>query len=200
MLSKSRFSWNPVKKTVECSDEVWATYVAANPDAKHLRGKKIEMLNELAIMCGNDQVCSAKDLNANYSRKTNISDDEYSPISDFNDNVVVEDLCDISTGGGNGFPTQQGNTSSQIPMLGKPSRGPAKPLKYRSTKPKGTELMSETMASVVTNMARLADAYEKSLPCIDYNEIYKALVDVDDIDINSRMNAFYFLSNRMQIL
>ncbi|KAI8569835.1 hypothetical protein RHMOL_Rhmol02G0307500 [Rhododendron molle] len=170
MLRKSSFSWNPVKRMVDCGDEVWATYVAANPDAKRLRVKKIEMLDELAIVCSNDQstgewVCSAKDLNANDSRKTNISDDEYSPISDFNDNVVGEDLCDISTGGRNGFATQEGNTSSQIPTLGKPSLGPAKPLKYRSMKPKGAELMSETMASVAINMTRLADAYEKSLPC-----------------------------------
>ncbi|KAF5949095.1 hypothetical protein HYC85_015052 [Camellia sinensis] len=55
MLSKSGFSWNPMTKIVECSDQVWTTYVAANPDAKGLRGKKIEMLDELSIVCGNDQ-------------------------------------------------------------------------------------------------------------------------------------------------
>ncbi|KAG5563508.1 hypothetical protein RHGRI_006068 [Rhododendron griersonianum] len=48
---------------------------SANSDAKCLQGKRIEMLDELAIVCGNDQatgewVCSAKDLNANYLRKT----------------------------------------------------------------------------------------------------------------------------------
>ncbi|KAI8551165.1 hypothetical protein RHMOL_Rhmol06G0163900 [Rhododendron molle] len=123
MLSKSGFSWNPVKKMVECSDTVWAT-------------------------CG-----------------------------DFNDNVVGEDCDDISTGSGSGSAPQQGNTSSQKPALGKRNHGSSKPPARRSKKPKGAELVAETMAAVATNMARLADAYEKSKPCIDYNELYKAVMD-----------------------
>ena len=30
MFSKSGFAWNPVAKVVECSDQVWATYVAVS--------------------------------------------------------------------------------------------------------------------------------------------------------------------------
>ncbi|GMP92754.1 hypothetical protein CsSME_00042842 [Camellia sinensis var. sinensis] len=40
MLSKSGFSWNPMTKMVKCNDQVWTTYVAANPDAKGLRAVK----------------------------------------------------------------------------------------------------------------------------------------------------------------
>ncbi|CAK9178177.1 unnamed protein product [Ilex paraguariensis] len=78
MLSKSGFAWNPVSKIVECSDEVWATYVAANPDAKGLRGK---------------------DINANLSRQMDVSDDEYTPVFDYNENMVVDDLGDIEGNG-----------------------------------------------------------------------------------------------------
>ncbi|KAL7211474.1 hypothetical protein ACSBR2_014356 [Camellia fascicularis] len=99
---------------VECSDQ-------ANPDAKGLRGKKIEMLDELSIVCGNDQAtgewaCSAKDVNANYSKKTNDSEDEYSHLFDPIDNMVENDVGDIER---NEFATQQGNTNSQKPTLGK---------------------------------------------------------------------------------
>ncbi|GMP65644.1 hypothetical protein CsSME_00026352 [Camellia sinensis var. sinensis] len=166
MLSKSGFSWNPMTKIVECSDQVWTTYVAANPDAKGLRGKKIKMLDELSIVCGNDQAtdewtCSAKDVNANYSKKTNNSEDD---------------------------------TSSQKPTLGKRNHRSTKLVTEQSKKPTGAELVTETMVAIVTNMVRLVDAYEKSKPCIDYLELYKAAMDVEDLDINSRMTAFEYLN------
>ncbi|KAI8540384.1 hypothetical protein RHMOL_Rhmol09G0259400 [Rhododendron molle] len=66
---------------------------AGKSRCKTFRGKKIEMLDELAIACCIDQA-------------TGISDDEYS---------------DISRGGGNGFATQKGNISSQKPTLRKRS-------------------------------------------------------------------------------
>ncbi|KAI8007687.1 L10-interacting MYB domain-containing protein [Camellia lanceoleosa] len=167
MLSKSGLSWNPMTKMVECSDQVWTTYVAANPDAKRLRGKKIEMLDELSIVCGNDQAtgewaCSGKDVNANYSKKTNDSEDEYSHLFDPIDNMR--------------------NYRS------------SKTVTEQSKKSKGAELVAETMVAVATNMVRLADAYEKSKPCIDYLELYKAVMDVEELDINSRMTAFEYLN------
>ncbi|KAL7206161.1 hypothetical protein ACSBR2_018969 [Camellia fascicularis] len=194
MLSKSGFSWNPMTKMVECSDQVWTTYVAANPDAKGLRGKKIEMLDELSIVCGNDQAtgewaCSGKDANANYSKKINDSEDEYSHLFDPIDNMVANDVGDIE---GNEFATQQGNTSSQKPTLGKRNHRSSKTVTEQSKKSKGAELVAETMVVVATNMARLVDAYEKSKHCIDYLELYKAVMDVEELDINSRMTAFEY--------
>ncbi|CAK9162306.1 unnamed protein product [Ilex paraguariensis] len=54
--------------------------VVANPDAKELRGKKIDMIDELAIVYDNDQAteewaCSRKDIIANPSRQMNDSDE-----------------------------------------------------------------------------------------------------------------------------
>ncbi|GMP79969.1 hypothetical protein CsSME_00035258 [Camellia sinensis var. sinensis] len=183
-------------KMVECSDQVWTTYVAANPNAKGLRGKKIEMLDELSILCGNDQVtgewaCSGKDLNANYSKKTNDSEDEYSHLFNPIDNMVANDVGDIE---GNEFATQQGNTSSQKPTLGKHNHRSSKTVTEQSKKSKGAELVAETMVAVATNMVRLADAYEKSKPCIDYLELYKAVMDIEELDINSRMTTFEYLN------
>ncbi|KAF8404708.1 hypothetical protein HHK36_009596 [Tetracentron sinense] len=48
MLSASGFAWNEISKTIECDDD-------AHPDAKGMRGKPIEMLDELSIVCGVDQ-------------------------------------------------------------------------------------------------------------------------------------------------
>ncbi|KAL7218608.1 hypothetical protein ACSBR2_011804 [Camellia fascicularis] len=145
---------------VECSDQVWTTYVAANLDAKGLR-------------------------------ETNDSEDEYSHLFDPIDNMVANDVGDIE---GNEFATQQGNTNSQKPTLGKRNHRSSKTVIEQSKKPKGTELVAETMVAVATNMARLADAYEKSKPCIDYLELYKAVMDVEELDINSRMTAFEYLN------
>ncbi|KAF5951199.1 hypothetical protein HYC85_009143 [Camellia sinensis] len=172
MLSKSGFSLNPMTKMVECSDQVWTTYVAANPDAKELRGKKIEMLDELSIVCGNDQAtgewaCSAKDVNANYSKKTNYTEDEYSHLFDPIDNMVANDVV------------------AKNLHFGKRNHISSMTVTEQSKKPKNAELVAETMVVVSTNMARLADAYEKSKPCIDYLELYKAIMDVEELDINS---------------
>ena len=40
------------------------------------------------------------------------------------------------------------------------------------------------MIVVATNMARLADAYERGKPCIDFSNLYKAVMDVEDLDIH----------------
>ncbi|KAF8407143.1 hypothetical protein HHK36_006269 [Tetracentron sinense] len=55
MLSASGFVWNEISKTIECNDDVWTRYVAAHLDAKGMREKSIEMLDELSIVCGTDQ-------------------------------------------------------------------------------------------------------------------------------------------------
>ncbi|KAF7117139.1 hypothetical protein RHSIM_RhsimUnG0001400 [Rhododendron simsii] len=52
MLGQSGFAFNYTTKKVECSDTVWETY--AHPKVKNLRHKRIEMLEELAIVCGSD--------------------------------------------------------------------------------------------------------------------------------------------------
>ncbi|CAL5341876.1 unnamed protein product [Camellia sinensis] len=95
---------------------------------------------------------------------------------------------------GNEFGTQQGSTSSQKPTLGKRNHRSTKLVTEQSKKPTGAELVTETMVAIVTNMVRLVDAYEKSKPCIDYLELYKAAMDVEDLDINSRMTAFEYLN------
>ncbi|KAL7236131.1 hypothetical protein ACSBR1_019407 [Camellia fascicularis] len=155
MLSKSGFSLNPMTKMVECSDQ-------ANPAAKELRGKKIEMLDELSIVCGNDQAtgewaCSAKDKEMNLQLNKAI--------------LVAKNL-----------------------HFGKRNHRSSMTVTEQSKKPKSAELVAETMVAVATNMARLADAYEKRKPCIDYLELYEAVMDVEELDINSRMTAFEYLN------
>ncbi|CAK9137245.1 unnamed protein product [Ilex paraguariensis] len=86
----------------------------ANPNAKGLCGKKIDMIDELAIVFSNDQAtgewaCLGKDINANSSRQMNDSDDEYTPIFDLNENTIVDDLGGIE---GNGFAHQEENANT----------------------------------------------------------------------------------------
>ncbi|XP_028098225.1 uncharacterized protein At2g29880-like [Camellia sinensis] len=177
MLSKSGFSWNPMTKMVKCNDQVWTTYVAASKSrCKRTTG---------------EWACSTKDVHANFSKKTNDSEDEYSHLFDPIDNMVENDVGDIE---GNKFATQQGNTSSQKPTLGKRNHRSSKLVTEQSKKPKGAELVAETIVAIATNMARLANAYEKSKPCIDYLELYKAVMDVEELDINSRMTRFEYLN------
>ncbi|CAK9142034.1 unnamed protein product [Ilex paraguariensis] len=136
-----------IPREIRENHRMWP-YFKTNPDAKGLRGKGIDMIDELAIVCGNDQAigewaCSGKDINGNFSRQMDVSDDEYTPVFDHNENMVVDDLGDIE---------------------------------------------------VANNMARLVDAYKKSKLCVNYSYLYKAVMDVEALDIDSRMTSFEYLN------
>ncbi|CAK9172670.1 unnamed protein product [Ilex paraguariensis] len=171
-------------------------YFKANPDAKGLRGKKIDMIDELAIVSSNDQAtgewaCLGKYINVNSSRQMNDSDDEYTPIFDLNENTIVDDLGGIE---GNGFAHQEENASRQIHAQCNHNHGSLKPMRRHSKKPKNAKIVVETINVVANNMAKLAYAYEKSKPCINYSDIYKVVMDVEALDIDSRMIAFEYLN------
>ncbi|CAK9184724.1 unnamed protein product [Ilex paraguariensis] len=168
----------------------------ANRDAKRLRGKKIDTIDELTIVCGNDQAtrawaCSGKYINANSSRQMNDSDDDYTPIFDLNENTTVDDLGGIE---GNGSTQQQESGSSQIHAQSNRNHGYSKPMRRNSKKPKNAKIVIETMNVVANNMVRLTDAYEKSKSCINYSDLYKAVMDVEGLDIDSQMTAFAYLN------
>ncbi|CAK9171144.1 unnamed protein product [Ilex paraguariensis] len=169
MLSKSGFIWNPVPKIVECSDEVWPTYIAANPDAKGLHGKRIDIIDELAIVCGNDQVtrewtCSGKDINANLSRQMDKAMD-----LDINKTIIL--------------PRYQHQAKATLDLQSTSFK-----------EAKNTEIVVEIINVVANNMTRLANAYEKSKPCVNYSDLYKVVMDVEALGIDSRMTAFEYLN------
>ncbi|CAK9188486.1 unnamed protein product [Ilex paraguariensis] len=57
-------------------------------------------------------------------------------------------------------------------------------------RPKNAEIVAETMAVVANNLARLVDTYEKSKPCINYSQLYKAAMDVEELDLMASNDAY----------
>ncbi|CAK9138526.1 unnamed protein product [Ilex paraguariensis] len=125
---------------------------------------------------------SGKDINTNLSRQMDVSDNEYTLVFDHNENTAVNDLGDIE---GNGSRHQQDNDSSQIPTQGKRNHGSSNPMRCHSKKPKNAEIVVEIINAVANNMARLDDAYEMSKPCVNYSDLYKDVMDVEALDIDS---------------
>ncbi|CAK9178176.1 unnamed protein product [Ilex paraguariensis] len=67
-------------------------------------------------------------------------------------------------------------------------------MRRHSKKPKNVEIVVETINAVANNMTRLVDAYEKSKPYVNYSDLYKAVMNVEALDIDSRMTAFEYLN------
>lgn len=89
MLSQSGFTFNYLTKKVECSDEVWETYLKEHPKVKNLRYKRIEMLEELEIVCGNDRATGewcrgGPDINIRRTTKDNYNSQSDAPVDDTN--------------------------------------------------------------------------------------------------------------------
>ncbi|XP_058075739.1 uncharacterized protein LOC131224220 [Magnolia sinica] len=55
MLAASGFEWDNERMVVTAPDEVWEDYLKSHPRAKHLRGKRIERMHDLAVIVGSDQ-------------------------------------------------------------------------------------------------------------------------------------------------
>ncbi|XP_010274960.1 PREDICTED: L10-interacting MYB domain-containing protein-like [Nelumbo nucifera] len=60
ILNSSGFSWNDLTKTIDAEPKVWAEYIQAHPEAGKFRRKAINNYDQLAIVCGNDQVTGAR--------------------------------------------------------------------------------------------------------------------------------------------
>ncbi|XP_058114371.1 uncharacterized protein LOC131257607 [Magnolia sinica] len=55
MLAASGFGWDNERMVVMALDEVWKEYFRSHSRAERLRGKRIERMDDLTVICGSDQ-------------------------------------------------------------------------------------------------------------------------------------------------
>ncbi|XP_027342554.1 L10-interacting MYB domain-containing protein [Abrus precatorius] len=188
MLSQDGFWWNPNSKMIECdSDELWKKYVAANPDARGLRGKQIEMYDELKIVCGNYQAPSrwARMKRGSHLMNTkNCGDESASFASPSSEDMSETDGTESYTG-----PPEFGQMPDgfQEPPVGQPVRQ----LPKRS---RGSDGLQDALMTVASSLRRLADAMEQSKSSVDASELLQAVMEIDGLEEGKQMYAFEYLN------
>lgn len=189
MLAQSGFAFNYMTKKVECSNEVWETYVK-----KNLRNKKLEMLEELAIICGKDAATGewcrgGPDIN---SRRAADSTQFDSSIADIENE-------DLGNGSGINF-TQINETGSQLPgsSRGKPSSHPTP--RQHGKRARIGAMQIETMSAVASSIQQMAEAMERKTEIeakkvklderVDASLLLKTLEEIQGLNQDSIADAF----------
>ncbi|WCJ39219.1 hypothetical protein M5689_020225 [Euphorbia peplus] len=184
MLSQDGFRWNPNTKMIECeSDELWKRYIAAHPDAKGVRGKQIEMYDELKIVCGNYQAPSrwAK-MNDGGHRTRNFEEDSPSFLSQTSEDASETDGTESYTG----TPDNIQDGGQDPPLI--------QPMRQLPKRPRGSEALQDAMLSVASSIRRLADAMEHSKTTINASELLDAVMEIDGLEEPKQMYAFEYLN------
>ncbi|XP_022992668.1 uncharacterized protein LOC111488942 isoform X1 [Cucurbita maxima] len=188
ILCRDGFQWNPTSKMIDCdSEELWKRYVAAHPDARGLRGKPIEMYDELNIVCGNYQAPSRwtkmKDGNRPLQVR-NFVEESASFHSPSSEDLSETDDTESYTG-----PSEYAElpNGSQDPL-------PNSPQRQHPKRPRASEALQDAMLAVASSIRRLADAMELSKHSIDANELLEAVMEIDGLEEAKQMYAFEYLN------
>ncbi|XP_058103623.1 L10-interacting MYB domain-containing protein-like [Magnolia sinica] len=109
MLAASGFGWESERIVVTAPDEVWEQYLRSHPNAVRLRGKRINRMDDLAVICGSDQAtghyiqgsksmatstsssCLQRDLNEAW----NSVDDDMDDTIDLSEDYVTDSIGTI---------------------------------------------------------------------------------------------------------
>ncbi|KAJ8755737.1 hypothetical protein K2173_024281 [Erythroxylum novogranatense] len=185
LLSQDGFRWNPNIKMIECDDEdLWKRYLAAHPDARGIRGKQIEMYDELKIVCGNYQAPSrwAKWKDGNYPAR-NYEEDSASFLSPSSGDASETDGTESYSG-----PQDYLQDGNQDPPLLQPSLGQL-PKRVRNS-----EALQDAIMAVASSIRRLADVMEHSKTAIDASELLQAVMEIDGLEEAKQMYAFEYLN------
>ncbi|CAI0421223.1 unnamed protein product [Linum tenue] len=181
---------------IDCeSEELWKRYIAAHPDARGIKGKQIDMYEELQVVCGNYQVPSswAKTRDGHYHTRS-FEEDSASFVS-----PSTEDASD--TDGTNSYTVPEEEEEEfmqdgrhQEPFL--PPRPPIiQPVKQQLPKrPSSREALQEAMLAIASSIRRLADAVEQSKTPLDSSELLKAVMEIDGLEEGKQMYAFEYLN------
>ncbi|XP_038700035.1 uncharacterized protein LOC119997228 [Tripterygium wilfordii] len=188
MLCHDGFRWNLHTKMIECdSDDIWKSYVAAHPDARGIRGKQIEMYDELKIVCGNYQPPSRwakmKD-ECHPAEFRNFEDDSASFVSPSSEDQSETDGTDSYTAGP---PEFMPDGSQDLPP-------PIHPLRQLPKRPRSSEALQDALLSVASSIRRLADAMDRSKSAINPQELLEAVMEVDGLEEAKQMYAFEYLN------
>ncbi|KAF8379719.1 hypothetical protein HHK36_029165 [Tetracentron sinense] len=184
MLSASGFAWNEISKTIECDDD-------AHPDAKGMRGKPIEMLDELSIVCGVDQATGQwaripSDVNARRQMETQEPSDGSFPM-------MQPGFDDYTEGDGvDSFP-YMGRTSSR--PVESNTTGSSHHSGKRTKRSKNIEAVNETMGVVAHTMGRLAEAIERIHNVVNDEALVQKVEELEGVDEATRVIALEFLND-----
>ncbi|KAL4336196.1 hypothetical protein GQ457_07G019300 [Hibiscus cannabinus] len=186
MLSQDGFWWNPNTKMIECdSEDLWTRCIAAHPDAKGFRGKKIEMYDELKIVCGNHQAPSRWAKMKDGSHPTgykNFEEDSASFVS-----PSSNDLSDTDgTKSYSGQPEYLHEGSQDPPVTEPPRQLPKRPHEADS--------LQEAMLAVASSIRRLADAMDRTKATINPSELLQAVMEINGLEEAKQMYAFEYLN------
>lgn len=188
ILSQDGFWWNPNTKMIECdSDELWKNYVAAHPNARGLRGKQIEMYDELKIVCGNYQAPShwaKRKSGTHLMDMKNFEDEAASFVSPSSEDMSETDGTESYTG----IPE-----FDQIPD-GFQEPPVAQPVRQLPKRPRNSDALQEALMTVASSIRRLADAMEQSKCSFDASELLHAVMEIDGLEEGKQMYAFEYLN------
>uniref|UniRef100_A0A2P2QQ67 Myb/SANT-like domain-containing protein n=1 Tax=Rhizophora mucronata TaxID=61149 RepID=A0A2P2QQ67_RHIMU len=184
MLSHDGFRWNPNTKMIMCDDEnLWKRYIAAHPDARGIRGKQIEMYDELKIVCGNYQAPSrwAKMKDGNHLTR-NFEEDSASFLSPSSEDASETDGTESYTGS----PEDMQDGSQDPPLI--------QPLRQLPKRARGSDALQDAMLALASSVRRLADAMEQSKNSINASELLQAVMEIDGLEEAKQMYAFEYLN------
>ncbi|KAJ4833483.1 hypothetical protein Tsubulata_006648, partial [Turnera subulata] len=184
MLSQDGFRWNPNAKMIECeTDDLWKRYISVHPDAKGIRGKKIEMYDELKIVCGNYQAPSgwSKMKDGSYPTR-NLEEDSASFLSPSSEDVSETD----GTESYNGSPDCRLDDNQDPPLIQASRQLPKRA--------RVSEALHDAMLAVASSIRRLADAMEHSKTAINASELLQAVMEIDGLEEPKQMYAFEYLN------
>ncbi|KAL2337289.1 hypothetical protein Fmac_011735 [Flemingia macrophylla] len=188
MLSQDGFGWNPNTNMIECdSDELWKNYVAAHPDARGLRGKQIEMYDELKIVCGNYQAPSrwTKMKSGNHAMDMKNCDD----LMDMK-NCEDESASFVSPSSEDMSETDGTESFTGHPEFGQMPDG----FQELPKRPRVSDSLQDALMTVASSIRRLADAMEQSKCSFDASELLQAVMEIEGLEEGRQMYAFEYLN------
>ncbi|KAI4323601.1 hypothetical protein L6164_023194 [Bauhinia variegata] len=188
MLSQDGFRWNPNTKMIVCeSEELWKRYIAVHPDARGLRGKPIEMYDELKIVCGNYQAPTrwAKMKDGSHLMETKNCDDESASfVSPTSEGKSETDGTESYTGAQDHGQMPDG--CQETPAF--------QPFRQVPKRPRGSDAIQDALMAVASSIRRLADAMEQNKYSIDASELLQAVMEIDGLEEGKQMYAFEYLN------
>ncbi|GAB4836160.1 hypothetical protein Ancab_039522 [Ancistrocladus abbreviatus] len=191
MLSQKGFTWNPHTKMIECdNDDVWKRYLAAHPDARGFRGKPVEMVEELRIVCGNYQAPSRWARMTQHGDQSsewiNRDDDSASLPSPISEDIDGTDGSETESSSGHRGYNYMPDESQEVP--------PVQPLRQFPKRPHSVESIQDALLTVASSIRQLADALDRNKNSIDASELLQAVMEIDNIEEGRQMYAFEYLN------
>ncbi|XP_058077710.1 uncharacterized protein LOC131226058 isoform X2 [Magnolia sinica] len=215
MLAASGFGWDTERMVVTAPDEVWEQYLRSHPNAARLRGKRIDRMDDLAIICGSDQatgryVRGSRSMAAlaSSSRLQRDLNEAWNSVDDDMDDTIdlSEDYVTVSTGTiplPSDSPATGHHGSRDTPTSIPDSDGTRGGIvtRKRSRPPRPCDVLGASLNTVAESMMKfgLGKQVNRTKTVLDVLEEVKGLntkefIDVGEILSKDKMLASFFVS------